>query len=62
MLGFDELLAADAVIFAVPHAEYLSGGWDFITGLLKENQGVVFDVKGVLDRDAKPDGITLKRL
>jgi UDP-N-acetyl-D-glucosamine/UDP-N-acetyl-D-galactosamine dehydrogenase len=59
---FDELDAAKAVIFAVPHEEYVNGGWDMVSGLLCGNKGVVFDVKGKLDRSTRPDGIILKRL
>jgi UDP-N-acetyl-D-glucosamine/UDP-N-acetyl-D-galactosamine dehydrogenase len=58
----DQLRAANAVILAVPHEEYLSGDWDLVSRLLCEKKGVVFDVKGVLDRDTRPDGILLKRL
>jgi len=58
----DDLEPADAVILAVPHTEYVQGGWDFITGLLKGGRGVVVDVRGILDRDTTPDGITLWRL
>ncbi|PHS77267.1 MAG: GDP-mannose dehydrogenase [Rhodospirillaceae bacterium] len=58
----DDLAPADAVIVAVPHFEYRQGGWAFITSLLKDQKGVVIDVRGVLDRDLTPEGITLWRL
>lgn len=58
----DDLEPADAVILAVPHTEYVQGGWGFVSGLLKGGRGVVVDVRGVLDRDTTPDGITLWRL
>jgi len=58
----DDLTPADAVIVAVPHFEYRQGGWAFVTSLLKDQKGVVIDVRGVLDRDLTPDGITLWRL
>ena len=58
----DKLNAADAVVLAVPHSAYGEGGWGLVTGLLKNGRGVVIDVRGVLDRDAVPDGITLWRL
>jgi len=58
----DALELADAVVLAVPHAEYIDGGWDMVTGLLKGGKGVVIDVRGVLDRDTTPDGVTLWRL
>lgn len=57
-----DLEPADAVIVAVPHTEYVDGGWDFVTGLLKDGRGVVVDVRGILDRDQTPDGVTLWRL
>jgi UDP-N-acetyl-D-galactosamine dehydrogenase len=56
------LHAADAVIFAVAHKEYLAGGWPLIAKLLKENRGIVLDVKAKLDRTKKPEGIDLWRL
>lgn len=58
----DQLEQADAVIVAVPHKAYVEGGWDMITGLLKGGKGVVIDVRGILDRDTTPDGVTLWRL
>ena len=58
----DKLEATDAVILAVPHATYVDGGWDLVTGLLKNGRGVVIDVRGVLDREATPEGVTLWRL
>ena len=58
----DDLTPADAVIVAVPHHEYGQGGWAFVTSLLKGGKGVVIDVRGLLDRDETPDGITLWRL
>jgi len=53
---------ADAVIFAVAHKEYVVGGWPLIAKLLKENRGIVLDVKAKLDRTKKPEGIDLWRL
>jgi UDP-N-acetyl-D-galactosamine dehydrogenase len=56
------LKSAHAVILAVSHEEYVKSGWTYMTNLLNNNQGLIFDVKGVLDRNLKPDGIILKRL
>ena len=53
---------ADAVVLAVPHAAYRSEGWDLVTGVLKDGRGLVMDVKGMLDRTRKPDGVQLWRL
>jgi len=57
-----DLKPAQAVIFAVSHQEYVDGGWTYISALLNKKAGLVFDVKGVLDRKTRPDGILLKRL
>ena len=59
---FDQLKPADAVILAVAHRDYVSGGWPLIGGLLKGGQGVVIDVKSKLDRAQKPKEIDLWRL
>ena len=56
------LRPADAVILAVPHAVFVERGWPGITALLREARGIVLDVKGALDRRARPEGIELLRL
>jgi UDP-N-acetyl-D-glucosamine/UDP-N-acetyl-D-galactosamine dehydrogenase len=56
------LRPAHAVILAVAHQEYLRAGWPFITGLLKDGEGIVLDVKCRLDRATQPAGIDLWRL
>jgi UDP-N-acetyl-D-galactosamine dehydrogenase len=58
---FEQLKPADAVIMAVAHMEYVSGGWPLIAKVLKSGQGVVLDVKSKLDRTQKPKGIDLWR-
>ena len=58
----DELEPADAVILAVPHSAYSTGGWSMVQGLLKNGRGVVIDVRGALDRETVPDGVILWRL
>ncbi len=58
----DALAPADAVVVAVPHDEYKRGGWPFVQGLLKDQKGVVIDVRGILDRATTPQGVTLWRL
>ncbi len=58
----DRLAPADAVIFAVAHADYVAGGWPLVSRLLKDGAGLVMDVKGRLDRAAKPAGVDLWRL
>ena len=59
---FDRLKPADAVILAVAHKEYVSGGWPMIGKLLKGGQGAVLDVKSKLDRAQRPKEIDLWRL
>ena len=58
----EALRAADAVVLAVPHAGFVEHGWRGVTALLREARGIVVDVKGVLDRASRPDGIDLLRL
>ena len=62
LMPMDKLEPADAVIFAVAHEAYISGGWPLVQRLLKCGGGVVLDVKRRLDRSAKPEGIDLWRL
>lgn len=57
-----DLKPADAVIFAVAHEDFVKGGWPLMARMLKDGNGLVFDVKSVLDRKSKPDGIQLWRL
>jgi UDP-N-acetyl-D-galactosamine dehydrogenase len=56
------LRPADAVILAVAHDDYVRGGWAMVEKLLKPGGGVVLDVKAMLDRAAKPQGVELWRL
>jgi UDP-N-acetyl-D-galactosamine dehydrogenase len=57
-----QLQAADAVILAVPHEYFINQGWAYVQNLLKDQAGVVLDVKAKLDRQAKPEAISLWRL
>ena len=59
---FDNLKKADAVVFAVPHDNFIKQGWGLITDLLNNNGGLVYDIKSILDRNCKPEGIELFRL
>ena len=61
-LPSDALRPADAIILAVPHREFVERGWTGVTALLRDGRGIVIDVKGVLDRGSRPDGIDLERL
>ena len=57
-----ELEPADAVVLAVPHRSIRDEGWRGISALLADGRGDVLDVKGVLDRESTPDGVSLWRL
>lgn len=62
LIPWKELPPAHAVILAVPHALYLAQGIELVKPLLM-SEGVVIDVKGVLDRgQAAAEGINLWRL
>ena len=58
----EALRPADAVIIAVSHATFVEQGWPNVTALLRDERGIVIDVKGVLDRATRPRGIELLRL
>jgi UDP-N-acetyl-D-galactosamine dehydrogenase len=58
----EALAPADAVVLAVPHETYITGGWPAIGRLLKNGTGLVMDVKSRLDRTTKPAGMELWRL
>lgn len=62
LIPFEYLKPSDAVILAVPHEEYIVKGWSLFNNLLKNNKGIVYDIKSVLDKDKCPDGILLSRL
>jgi UDP-N-acetyl-D-galactosamine dehydrogenase len=53
---------ADGVILAVAHDFYREGGWPMMTRLLHGGKGLVADVRGCLDRNAVPAGVSLWRL
>ena len=57
-----DLKPADVVIIAVAHGDYKKKGWVGMTQLLKGGTGAVMDIKAMMDRDHKPDGVTLWRL
>jgi UDP-N-acetyl-D-galactosamine dehydrogenase len=57
-----KLKPADAVIVAVAHEPYAKDGWALVQRLLKNGKGLAFDVRGMLDRAAKPKDIELWRL
>jgi UDP-N-acetyl-D-galactosamine dehydrogenase len=58
----EALKPADAIVLAVAHQEFVSGGWGLIQKLLGGGEGIVLDVKNTLDRKARPASIELWRL
>ncbi|HMN52367.1 MAG TPA: nucleotide sugar dehydrogenase [Xanthobacteraceae bacterium] len=57
----EKLTSAEAVIFGVPHKIFRDDAWATVRKALGGESGIVLDVKGCLDRKAKPAGITLWR-
>jgi len=63
LITMEKLTPADGVILAVSHESYVEAGWQGVTALLKDKDaGFVFDLKAVLSRESKPEGLTLWRL
>ena len=62
LLPLENLKPADAVVLAVAHESYRSGGWNLVRSLLKSSGGFVADVPALLDRATKPKDVTLWRL
>ena len=62
LLDAKNLVAADAVVLAVPHAEFINAGWGGIATHLRNGAGIVIDVKAKLDRSTRPAKMTHWRL
>lgn len=62
LIPYNELEKSDAVIFAVPHREYVAKGWQGVQSLLKDEDGIVVDIKSVLSKEEKPEELELWRL
>ncbi|MGH8591482.1 MAG: nucleotide sugar dehydrogenase [Gammaproteobacteria bacterium] len=62
LLPQEALAPADAVVFAVPHHDYVAKGWQAVVPLLRDCRGVVVDVKAKLPREHRPPGVHLWRL
>ncbi len=56
------LQPADCIVLAVSHAAFREAGWPWVQGLLKNGQGLVADIKGILSRESIPEGIDLWRV
>jgi UDP-N-acetyl-D-galactosamine dehydrogenase len=61
LMDYNDLKPAKAVVVAVPHKFYRESGWNSIEKLI-DGEGIVFDVKGILPREEKPDHIQLFRI
>jgi UDP-N-acetyl-D-galactosamine dehydrogenase len=60
---FDARQPADAVVLAVAHHQFAANGWNIPLQYLHPEQPVVVtDVKGILDRDSRPENVTLVRV
>jgi UDP-N-acetyl-D-galactosamine dehydrogenase len=59
----EDIEPADAVILAVPHNEFVIGGWESILSYGKgpDHELVVMDIKGVLDRLLQPENVDMWR-
>jgi UDP-N-acetyl-D-galactosamine dehydrogenase len=62
LIELNDLKKADALVLAVPHKEFIDGGWKFINKLMGPDGGIVYDVKCVLDKNDIPKNIHLIRL
>jgi UDP-N-acetyl-D-galactosamine dehydrogenase len=62
LLPREALEPADAVILAVAHDGFVAEGWPFVAGLLRNETGIVLDIKGKLPRADRPADIELWRL
>jgi len=62
LIPMEQLKPAHGVVLAVAHAPFKEKGWALVQTLLAGGKGVVMDVKTLLPRDSKPEGIELWRL
>ncbi len=58
----EELAPAQALVMAVQHSAFVAGGWPLALKLLKSGHGFIADLFGILDREKKPEHVTLWRL
>ena len=61
LISRPELAPADAVVLAVPHKAFAALDWPDLAGLLKDERGLVVDIKARLDRNSVPEGVALWR-
>lgn len=53
----EQLRSAHAVIMAVSHEDFVSGGWELASSLLEDKKGLVVDIKSALSPKETPNGI-----
>lgn len=61
LTGLHEIAPSDAVIIALGHRAYVEGGWTLVKRLLKNGGAAVLDVRSILNKADKPDGMDLWR-
>jgi len=62
LVPVEKLKPARCVVLAVAHDDYVRAGWELVTSLLSDGEGIVIDVRGVLSRESRPESVTLWRL
>ena len=62
LAAWDSLKDFDGIVLAVPHRAYREKGTAALLRILKDNRGVVMDIKGLLDPRSLPPGIAYWRL
>lgn len=59
LMTLKNLSPAHAVVVTVKHKPFVEGGWPFITTLLKDQKGLVADLKNCLPRESTPKTIKI---
>lgn len=59
LIPLENLSPADAVVVAVKHKPFIEGGWAFIIACLKDQKGLVADLKNCLPRTSVPESIKI---
>lgn len=62
LLPLELLKKGDAVILAVSHDEYIKMNWEEYAKLLKDESGIILDIKGKLNQKNKPKNIDIWKL
>ncbi|ALS76415.1 GDP-mannose dehydrogenase [Planococcus rifietoensis] len=62
LIPYNKLEEADAIVLAVPHKKYVEKNWKEMQSLLKNQKGILVDVKSILPLSEKPNAIDLWRL